>query len=77
MVLVAVNTGWYWPRTGLRRSPGTAVMEIFGRIEPGQSAEAVMPEIEQRIEDASTRLADEAATGFLTVAGDKGRRNFF
>lgn len=64
VVLVAVNTGWYWPRTGLRRSGGTAVMEVIGRIEPGQGADMVMPEIERRIEDASARLAAEAARDF-------------
>lgn len=64
IVLVAVNTGWYWPKMGLRRSPGTAVMEIIGRIEPGQNPDTLMPEIETRIEEASARLADEAARDF-------------
>ncbi|MFK7943911.1 MAG: lysophospholipid acyltransferase family protein [Paracoccaceae bacterium] len=65
VVLVAVNTGWYWPRTGLRRSPGTAVMEIIGEIAPGRDLASVLPEIETRIEDASHRLATEAMRDFV------------
>ncbi|MEM1299636.1 MAG: lysophospholipid acyltransferase family protein [Pseudomonadota bacterium] len=64
IVLVAVNTGWFWPKTGLRRSPGTAVMEIIGRIEPGQDPETLLSEIESRIETASARLAEQAAQDF-------------
>ena len=64
VVLVAVNTGWFWPKTGIRRSPGTAVMEVIGTIPPGQASESVLPEIEARIEEASNRLAEEAARDF-------------
>ncbi|MEL6997901.1 MAG: lysophospholipid acyltransferase family protein [Pseudomonadota bacterium] len=58
--LVAVNTGRFWPRTGLWRLPGTAVVEFLGALPPGLSRADVMEQIEIRIEDASDRLMAEA-----------------
>ena len=64
LVLAATNTGWFWPRTGLRRSPGLAVLDFFGAIEPGARAGETMAEIERRIEERSGDLAEEAAAYF-------------
>ncbi|MEM9059581.1 MAG: lysophospholipid acyltransferase family protein [Pseudomonadota bacterium] len=58
--LVAVNTGCFWPRTGLWRRPGIAVVEFLGSLPPGRSRREVMEEIETRIEAASERLLEEA-----------------
>ena len=58
MALVAVNTGWYWPRHGLRRTPGTVVIEFLGTIEPGRPATGLLEEVAERIEAASDRLAE-------------------
>lgn len=62
--LVATNTGWFWPRTGLRRSPGTAVIEFLGPLDPGIPTDEALQAIETRIETASEKLAQEAATFF-------------
>lgn len=59
--LAATNSGWFWPRTGLRRSAGTAVLEFLGSLPPDVPAEEVLPEIERRIEGASARLGTDAA----------------
>ena len=56
----AVNTGLFWPRKGLIRRPGVAVVEFLEPIQPGMERPAFMAEIEQRIEAASDRLMDEA-----------------
>lgn len=64
IVLMAVNTGWFWPRIGIRRSPGTAVLEVIGEIPPDRGPDGLMEEIETRIEEASGRLAREAAESF-------------
>lgn len=61
LVLMAVNTGWFWPRTGLRRSPGTAVLEVLETIPPGREPQKLMAEVERKIEAGTARLAQEAA----------------
>lgn len=60
----AVNTGLFWPRTGLIRRPGVAVVEFLDPIAPGKDREAFMEEIEQRIEAASDALSDEAKRNY-------------
>lgn len=56
----AVNTGLFWPRKGLIRRPGVAVVEFLDPIEPGMERAAFMAELEARVETASDRLMDEA-----------------
>ncbi|MBB5754966.1 lysophospholipid acyltransferase family protein [Prosthecomicrobium pneumaticum] len=58
---VALNTGLYWPRTSLRRYPGTMVIEILDPIPPGLDAKRFGRELQARIEPASDRLIAEAA----------------
>ncbi len=62
-VPAATNVGVFWPRTGIRRRPGLAVVEFLEPIPPGLGNEAFMAELEARIEGASDRLMAEA--GFL------------
>ena len=59
---VATNVGVFWPRRGLYRRPGTAVIEFLPAIKPGLSNAEFMRELETRIETASTRLMAEART---------------
>jgi 1-acyl-sn-glycerol-3-phosphate acyltransferase len=61
LVLVATNGGWFWPRTGILRRPGVAVIEIVERHPPGLSPDAAQALIEARVEAASDRLGAEAA----------------
>ncbi len=58
-VPVATNVGVFWPRTGIYRKPGTAVIEFLPAIKPGLPNAEFMAELEMRIEDASTRLMAE------------------
>lgn len=60
---VAANVGVFWPRHGIYRRPGTAVVEFLPPIQPGQTAAAFMVELETAIEDASNRLIAEARQG--------------
>lgn len=60
----AVNTGLFWPRTGLIRRPGVAVVEFLDPIEPGMERAEFMADLEQRIETASDQLMDEAQKNF-------------
>jgi 1-acyl-sn-glycerol-3-phosphate acyltransferase len=56
----ATNVGHFWPRTGIRRKPGLAVVEFLDPIGPGLDQEAFMTRLESDIETASDRLLQEA-----------------
>ena len=55
----ATNAGIFWPRTGIWRRPGTAVVEFLPRIEPGLEIETFMEQLEREVEEASNRLLKE------------------
>ena len=55
-VPVATNSGVHWPAHGLRRHPGTIVVEFLEPIQPGLKRPAFMLELENRIETASNAL---------------------
>ncbi|MGP3697837.1 lysophospholipid acyltransferase family protein [Rhodobacter sp. NSM] len=57
---VAANVGVFWPRHGIYRRPGTAVVEFLPPIPPGHTAAAFMVELEGAIETTSNRLIAEA-----------------
>ena len=58
-VPVATNAGVFWPRSGLLRKPGTAIVEFLDRIEPGVAREAFLDRLEDVIEDRSNDLMRE------------------
>lgn len=59
-VPVATNIGVFWPKKGITRKPGLAVVEFLPRIEPGMDPKPFMALLEERIETASNALLDEA-----------------
>lgn len=61
IALAALNSGWFWPRTGIRRSPGVVTLQFLGEIPHGRPRETVLDEIATRIETASDALAEDAA----------------
>ena len=65
-VPAATNVGVFWPRHGIYRKPGLAVVEFLPRIPAGQGVEAFMAEIAPVVETASNRLMAEAGL----VVGD-------
>jgi len=58
-VPAATNVGHFWPRTGIYRKPGLAVVEFLPPIAPGLPTDAFMAELENRIETASDLLSEE------------------
>lgn len=62
-VLVATNAGHFWPRRGVLRHPGRAVVHFFETVQPGLGPEAVAALFETRIEAASDALSREACAG--------------
>lgn len=62
---VAANVGLFWPRKGIMRKPGTAVIEFLPPIEPGLNEAQFMARLESDIETNSNRLMREA--GFTDI----------
>ena len=60
---VATNVGVFWPRRGIMRKPGVAVVEFLDPIEPGLDQKEFMRVIEDVIETRSNELMQEA--GFI------------
>lgn len=59
-VPVATNVGVFWPKGGILRKPGLAVIEFLPPVEPGQSVGVFMASLEAKVEAASTALMREA-----------------
>ncbi|MDJ0821699.1 MAG: lysophospholipid acyltransferase family protein [Paracoccaceae bacterium] len=57
---VATNVGVFWPKRGIYRKPGLAVVEFLPVIKPGMDKEAFLAKLEHEIETASDRLLEEA-----------------
>lgn len=59
-VPAATNVGVFWPRHGIMRKPGLAVVEFLPVIEQGLGTEEFMVRLETVIEDGSDRLMADA-----------------
>lgn len=59
-VPVATNAGVFWPRRGLYRRPGVAVVQYLDPIEPGLDRLTFMQTLEREVETASEALFAEA-----------------
>ena len=59
-VPAATNVGLFWPRKGIYRKPGLAVVEFLDPIPPGLDRDTVLERLETEIESASDRLMEEA-----------------
>ena len=59
-VPVAGNVGLFWPRKGVMRHPGTAVVEFLPALETGLQREDFMAHLESAIETHSNALMREA-----------------
>ena len=59
-VPVATNVGVLWPKRGLLRKPGTAIVEFLPVIAPGMERTAFMAQLEDVVETQSNALMREA-----------------
>ena len=59
-VPVAANVGHFWPKRGILRKPGVAVVEFLDPIPAGLPVKEFMQELETRIESRSDALLEEA-----------------
>ncbi|MEP3045379.1 MAG: lysophospholipid acyltransferase family protein [Roseibium sp.] len=60
VVPIAHNAGIYWPRASWIVYPGTVIVEILPRIEPGLPGDQFHERLVSDIETASNRLIEEA-----------------
>lgn len=58
-VPVATNVGLYWPRKGISRKPGTAIVEFLPVMPKGMSRDVFMAELEETVEARSDALMRE------------------
>jgi 1-acyl-sn-glycerol-3-phosphate acyltransferase len=65
-VPAATNVGVFWPRTGIYREPGLAVLEFLPRIEQGLEGPAFLTKLQDVVETASDKLMADA--GFVKGA---------
>ncbi len=59
-VPVAANVGYFWPKRGILRKPGLAVVEFLDPLEPGLSVSEFMKTLEEAVETKSDALLAEA-----------------
>lgn len=59
-VPVAANVGLFWPKRGILRKPGLAVVEFLDPIDPGLKVQDFMAKLESEVETHSNRLMAEA-----------------
>lgn len=57
---VATNVGLFWPKRGILRKPGLAVVEFLAPIAPGLAIPEFMAKLEAEVETHSNRLMEEA-----------------
>jgi 1-acyl-sn-glycerol-3-phosphate acyltransferase len=58
-VPVATNVGIFWPRKGILRSPGTAIVEFMPAIPHGLERDAFLAQLEATVEGRSDALMRE------------------
>ncbi|MBT8410927.1 MAG: 1-acyl-sn-glycerol-3-phosphate acyltransferase [Octadecabacter sp.] len=64
-VPVACNVGVFWPKRGIYRKPGVAVVEFLPRIPAGLELNTFMQRLEEAVETRSNALNREA--GFTAI----------
>jgi 1-acyl-sn-glycerol-3-phosphate acyltransferase len=57
---VATNVGVFWPKRGILRKPGLAVVEFLPPIPPGLPVPDFMAQLEKQVETHSNRLMADA-----------------
>lgn len=57
---VATNVGVFWPKRGILRKPGLAVVEFLPPVPPGLRVADFMARLETEVEENSNRLMREA-----------------
>ncbi len=73
IIPMALNTGVFYPKGSWCKKPGRVVFEFLSPVNPSDSPSDVLKQIEMKLEEKSSRLADE---GEKTIPAQKSY-NFF
>ncbi len=61
VIPMALNSGYFWPKRGWLKNPGTVIFQLLEPIEPGKmDRKKLMNTLQQRIEKQSDELVTEA-----------------
>jgi len=60
IIPLALNTGYFWPRKGWRKSSGTVIFQFLKPLPAGLERKELMTEIEKTLEGESLSLLNEA-----------------
>jgi 1-acyl-sn-glycerol-3-phosphate acyltransferase len=60
-VPVALNSGLFWSRKGIKPKPGKIILEFLPPIPPGLKRQEFMAQLQRQLEDATGRLLLEAS----------------
>jgi len=66
VVPVALNSGLFWSRRGMRMRPGTITLRFLPPLQPGMARKAFLQGLQERIESESDALAE--GTGFMRTS---------
>lgn len=64
IIPLALNTGLFWPRNSFIKRPGKVVFEFLSPIEPGLPDKKVMEALQDRLEEKTDELMQEAKKEF-------------
>ena len=67
LVPAAVNSGLFWGRRSFLKNPGRITLAFLDPITPGLPRRQLMPELESRIEAATSALEAEASAAYRDV----------
>ncbi|MEM9332411.1 MAG: 1-acyl-sn-glycerol-3-phosphate acyltransferase [Pseudomonadota bacterium] len=60
VIPMALNSGLFWPRNGMKLYRGTTILEFLPRIEPGLTSDAFTKRLVETIETKTAELLQEA-----------------
>lgn len=64
IIPLALNSGLFWPRNSFIKKPGKVIFQFLPPIESGLPDKKVMKALEDRIEETSIKLMNEAKSEF-------------
>jgi 1-acyl-sn-glycerol-3-phosphate acyltransferase len=67
IIPMALNSGLFWPRKSFIKRPGTVIFEFLAPIEPGLPDKKVMKALEDRIEEKTYELMQEAKNKYKAL----------
>jgi 1-acyl-sn-glycerol-3-phosphate acyltransferase len=71
IIPMALNSGLFWGRNSFIKKPGKVIFEFLAPIEPGLDDRKVMKALEDRLEEKSIALRNEATNQYYYLENEK------